>query len=475
MSKLNVTDFLIYRWRYWIGYGIVAIGLIAVIIFASLYSPGGISYQEMQSVIKSSSINYSDFNSLAITNLPYHMLQNASLAIFGVSVFSIKLASIILAFLSAIGIILLLRNWFKPSVGILASLIAISTGQFIFIAQDGTPGILYLFWSSWLLFIASLISSRQKSRKLLITIFAVIAILSLYTPLSVYLLIALVSAVVLHPHLRYIVKQIPKIEIIIGTVVALILISPLILSVIKSPSLGLTLLGIPTQWPNLSSNLASLGAQYLGFTNPGGSTLMTPFFELGSMLIIAVGLYNVIKNHQTGKNYVIALWTALLIPIVIINPNITAVAFLPLVLLLASGLNKLISYWYKLFPLNPYARIIGLIPLIILVSVLVFSGADRYVYGYRYDPNIAPNFSHDLNLIPAETKDLVVADNELDFYKIVALRNRTFNVSVEPTSDTFLSTRGAKKQFDGYSINRIITASNSDQGDRFYLYTKTAQ
>ena len=472
MGKINITDLKIYRWRYWIGYGLIATGLVAVLVFAILYSPGGISYNEIQSTIRSNSINYTDFSSLATTNLPYHMLQNASLAIFGVSIISIKLTSTILAFLSIIGIVLLLRNWFKPSVGVLASLIAISTGQFIFIAQDGTPGILYLFWSVWLILIASLIAQQKKLRRILIISFAILAILSLYTPLSIYLIIALASSAIIHPHLRFLVKQIPRLEIIIGTIVALVLISPLILTIVKSPELGLTLLGIPTQWPNFGANLASLSAQYFGFANPGGSTLMTPFFELGSMLIIALGIYSVIQNHATGKNYIITLWTILLVPIIIFNSDQTSITFLPLVLLLASGLNKLISNWYKLFPRNPYARIGGLIPLTILASVLIFSGADRYAFGYRYDPSIAPNFSHDLNLIPPETKNLVVAKNELAFYNVVATHNKDFTVSTAPISDTFLATRGAKQQIKDYNINQIITAPNFDRSDRFYLYTK---
>ena len=128
MGRFDFSELLLYRWRYWIGYGTVAIGLIAVLIFAGLYAPGGISSQEMQSVIKSSSVKLTDFGSLTTTNLPYHLLQHLSLTLFGVSILSIKLPSIILAFLSAIGLVLLLRLWFKPRIAVLASLIAITTG-----------------------------------------------------------------------------------------------------------------------------------------------------------------------------------------------------------------------------------------------------------------------------------------------------------------------------------------------------------
>lgn len=475
MSKLKITDYAIYRWRYWIGYGLIAAILISVLTFTGFFLTGGISEPEMQSVVISNSINFSNLNSLAITDLPYHTLQHISIMLFGVSVFSIKLPSLILAFISIIGAIILLRIWFKPSVSVLVALIAISTGQFLFMSQDGTANGMCLVWSVSLLLIASIISRTRRFRKSLIVIFAILAVLSLYTPLSAYMLIAFACAILFHPHLRYLVKQIPNVEIVAGTILSLILITPLAISIIKNPSLGLSLLGIPTKIPDLSANIALLGAQYLGFSKPGGSTVMTPFFELGSMLIIALGVYVVAKHHTSAKSYVIAIWSLMLVPIVIVNPNLAVVTLFPMVLLLAKGLNKFISYWYELFPLNPYARVGGLIPIIILVSVLVLSGMDRYIYGYRYDPQIVPSFSRDIRIIPKDTKYLMVSSDEMAFYKVVEIRNKKITVVTTPTGDSFLATRKIKGQFSGYNLSKIITTYTKDNGDRFYLYTKAVQ
>jgi 4-amino-4-deoxy-L-arabinose transferase-like glycosyltransferase len=474
MLKFDITEFNIYRWRYWLGYGIVTIGLISVLIFAGLYLPGGISNYEMQSIVTSNNISFVNLDSIAIIDLPYHLLQQAGLMIFGMSIISIKLPSILLALLSAIAMILLLKRWFHPNIGILASLIAITTGQFLFIAQDGTPGVLYLFWSVWLLLLASLISSSQKYRRHLVVAFCIMATLSLYTPLSVYVIIALVSATILHPHLRFLIKQIPRTEVYFGLAAILLSITPLIVAIFKQPSLALTLLGIPTDRPNFGENISSLAAQYLGFSHPGGTTIMTPFFELGSMLIIVVGIYHVIRTKETAKSYIISLWLLCLAPIIMLNPKFTSIAFLPLVLLLASGLSTLLLYWYRLFPRNPYARIAGLIPIVILVSALVFSGINRYVYGYLYDPSIVSNFSKDIKLIPASAHNIVVTDSELAFYQVIAKYNKNLTVSTTvPSSDTFLATRAAKKDFSGYIIKKIITTSSSKQGDRFYLYEKS--
>lgn len=473
MNKFKIFELFVYKRRYWIGYGLIALSLIAALFFAGMFLPGGISDAEIQSVIKSNSLGFTSLTAPDITNLPYHLLQHASIAIFGVSVLSIKLPSIILAFLSAIGIVLLLRRWFKPSIGVLASLIAITTGQFLFIAQDGTPGILYLFWSVCLLLIANMVSDEKRFKPFYVIAFCIATAMSLYTPLSLYVLFAITIAVIFHPHLRFIIKNLPRKSLISGIIVGLIIVSPLALLMIKTPDLWLILLGIPNHWPNLGANLSSLGAQYLGFSKPSGLTLMTPFFELGSSLIIAIGIYYVLKTRVTAKNYIITLWMVCLIPAVILNPDFTSITFLPLVLLLATGLNTLLAYWYNLFPRNPYARIGGLIPVVILVIVLVFSGASRFVYGYKYDPSIVPNFSHDLKLIPKSTKNIVVTADELPFYQVVASHNKKLTVSVAPNINTisFLATHEANRNFTGYKIDRIITSPMKNFSDRFYLYS----
>ncbi|HUC96252.1 MAG TPA: glycosyltransferase family 39 protein, partial [Candidatus Saccharimonadales bacterium] len=285
MGKFNITEFFVYRWRYYVGYGLVAVGLILALIFAGMYLPGGISNQEIQSVIKSASINYSDFWSASAINLPYYVIQHICLTIFGISFLSIKLPSIILGFLSVFGLVLLLRQWFKSGVAILTSLIAISTGQFLFFAQNGTPDILYLFWSIWIILIASLITNHQRFRKSLIAVFFVLSALSLYTPISIYILLVIFGSIAIHPRLRFLIKQLSIYGLIAGGLIFLILISPLILAVVKEPSLGLNLLGIPTKWPNFGANIASLGSQYFGFVNAGTGTVITPFFGFGSLLL----------------------------------------------------------------------------------------------------------------------------------------------------------------------------------------------
>lgn len=472
IGEFKISGFLIYKWRYYIGYSLLAVALLISLIIVGNYLPGGLSNLEIQSLIKSASITYKDFWSANAINLPYHLMQHISIELFGLSVFTVKLPSLILGFITTIGLVLLLRQWFKPSIAILTSLVAITTGQFLFFAQNGTPDIMLLFWPVWIIYIASLITNQQKYRKTLIGVFFVLSALSLYTPISIYILLVIFGSVAIHPHLRFLIKKIQPYKLAIGVVVLILLITPLVFAIVKTPQLGLTLLGIPPVWPDLGANIATLGNQYFGFIEGRRGTLITPFFELGSFLIILLGAYFVIKTRVTAKNYIVTIWVMLLIPILIVNPIYTAITFLPLVILLASGLDGLLSHWYQLFPRNPYARVGGLIPVVLLIVILLSSGINRYIYGYLYNPKIVPSFSKDLQLIPKDTKNIVVTADELSFYEIVAEYNNHINVSTNPISDKFLATRSAKEYINGYKIDKIISSNTSNSSDRFYIYKK---
>jgi hypothetical protein len=189
------------------------------------------------------------------------------------------------------------------------------------------------------------------------------------------------------------------------------------------------------------------------------------------MLLIGFGLYKLIVSRQSAQSHVILFWLACLLPIVIISPLYTSVTFLPFVLLLCTGLASLLGHWYKLFPRNPYARLAGLLPLIVLVIALVWSGLERYAYGYYYSPSAVSNFSQDLKLLPKDTRNLVVTKSELPFYSVLAKYNK--NISVElipPTILPYTTTRGARPQFGAHQIEKIITSQRADQADRFYVY-----
>jgi hypothetical protein len=479
-----VTDYFIYRWRYVIGYSILGLMLTELIIIAALYIPGGLSHQEVSSAITSNALSFNTSDPGTVINLPFYLMQRISFSLFGITTLSIKLPALIFGTLSIAGMIILLRSWFRENVAILSTVLIITTSQFLFFAQSGTPSIMYVFWSTWILVAATMLSRGAAGGALWKIILFGLVSLSLYNPLSIYVLIALLGAVIFHPHLRYIVRKLSIREIAIASFCALILILPLIQAIITKPVLGLRLLGIPDTMPNIAHNAGIVLTQYIDFASPSSTSLMTPVYGLTSMLLILIGIYRLATTKYTARSYIISIWIILLIPVLLINPMYVSVTFVPVMLLMAMGITILFRQWYRLFPRNPYARIAGLIPLSVLLLSMVFSGIDRYNYGYHYDPHTVNNFSPDLKtfdrfIISSHSGMVIVlaSKQEVPFYQAIASHRHDLQVrqssSELPIGQTVVVTHDARQDTHFGAPAQIITNSQSHDSDRFYIYKTT--
>lgn len=270
-------------------------------------------------------------------------------------------------------------------------------------------------------------------------------------------------------------------KVAIAAVCALIIITPLIYGIIKDPSVGVTLLGIPSTMPDLIYNLKVLLQQYFNFTTASKGVATTPIYSLGSMILIVLGIVRLSTTKYTARSYIISAWVLLLLPVLIINPAFTSITFVPAMLLMAMGVSTLMRSWYQLFPKNPYARVAGLLPLTILVGSMFFSGLERYVYSYTNNPEVATYFSHDLKLLNKQlaAKDrsaitLLVGPKEKPFYEVVARHNKNLTVStpVSTTTPVTIVSRDAYAMGKYGEPSQIITDPLTVAADRFYTYKR---
>ncbi len=473
----------LYRKRYIIGYIVITIGFAFLLYFAGTTVPGGLTNAEEQAFIKSSALDLQNVDTLTTVSLPFYVAQRTALEFFGPSVLSIKLWGLIFALITGVGAVLLLRRWFRPNIALLATVIMITTGQFIYVAQSGTPSITYIMWPVWLLLTATMITTSEKHRRFWKILFFIIAPLSLYTPLNIYLVVAIMSAGLIHPHVRYVLRKMSRPHLALFLLMSLAIAAPLGYLVIREPSLALQLLGAPSTWPpDIAANAKSLLQQYFNFMQPHSTSLMTPVLGLGSMAVIALGVWRLIKIRYTARSYTLVTWLILLIPVLLINPTYTSAAFVPLLILLAMGLEFILRSWYGIFPRNPYARFVGMVPLVILVGGLVISGLSRYFSGYQYDPVTASYFSHDLTLLDTKvrtggTVTLVVDKSEYAFYTSVAQVGKQTGdklvviTTMPANAEGRLAATHAAHGRVGYPIDQIITTGRSNDADRFYIYT----
>ncbi len=481
--KAHVSDYFLYRWRYIIGYLIAAVVVTAIFVFAAFYLPNGLRVAEKATAIASGALSYKEFAPESAINLPYLGLQRAAFEVFGISTFTIKLPSIVLGIMTVLGIFLLIKEWFRKNVGITTGLIATTMPAIMFASQDGTPTILMFAVSIWLLLSATHVTRRHAPRLFWkIMTFALLGI-NLYIPLGVYLDLAILTTLIFHPHVRLATRRMSLGRLLTGGFIGLIVITPLIYSVVMNIEVGARLIGVPGELPSLQESVLGFGTTIFGNYGHDAAPLAPPLISLGILALVIIGVYRFITIKHTARSYIIWFWTLTLIPLIYLNQNYIAYIIPLTILMIAMGLSTLMHEWYRLFPRNPYARIVGLMPLAFIVGGIAISGLTRYELAYNYSPSIAGQFDNDIVLVEqavaaasvtGEIKpNVVVNEEELPFYALIALYNDDFTPSTTIGTVVPVVVRGdyVERSTIESEPTQIFTSPLSEHSDRFYLYT----
>lgn len=511
--KRPIGEYTLYRLRYKIG---ITIGLLlSAVLFAlaANYVPGGIRHAEMTSTIASANLSFDSIDPINIVNLPYHLLQHVSFAIFGVSLLSIKIPSIIFAFGALAGLFLLVREWFRTNSAVITSIIVVALPAFIFAAQDGTSVMYTICLSIWLLTAGTYATRNIRPTLLWKSLFAIFFALNFYAPLGIYLNTALVVMAIFHPHIRHFIRRISKLRLLFGGVICLILLAPLIWRLIAEPEIILSLLGIPQNTGSLFDNFLNLGRllfNFSGHTVIGG--IASPFLSFGLCLILTLGVYYFVRIRYTAQSFILSIWAAILLALSIINPENSLYLLIVIMLLIASAVNGLLSSWYRIFPSNPYAHIVALFPCAAIVAGLFVSGIIQYSGAYYYNQRVVDDFSSDIKLLPRALKavdasaqspaTIVVDARDQAFYDTIAKYNRDMRVTTQgdestdklivsgaapvsqrPTSQQATEELRASQQSTPeqsasqeslpkvLELKKIITNRLAASSDRFYIYT----
>lgn len=495
MTKDTVKNYTLYKLRFWIGYGALLIILASVLVFAALYVPGGFTPAEQQSALRSASLSLSHPETLLIVDLPYHALQRLSMSVFGLDSFSVTLPSLLFGLLAAIGIVLVISRRFSHTVGILTGGIITISAFFISLSATGDPTVMMVFWPVALLTIASFGINRRKLHPAAIYIGSITAALSLFTPFSIYILLALLIGGLLHPHIRYLFRKAPPEAIWTGAVIIAVALGVIAYGAYRDITLLTDLLYRSSHFSlDILANATLIGSQLIDFSSTSTTTtgLLAPVFGLSALTLAGVGVYSLAYWRHSVVSYIVFSWTLMLIPILLLNPTSLALLIVPLTFLVAAGSNYLLRYWYKLFPRNPYARIFALMPVTILFACIILSGVTRYFYAFHYYAPLANAPSHDTTLVERELRDnpsatLLVAPSEKPWYRLYLDANHLDDVALSDSTnrlihggaltDDVIATKASSLTTSSAFIPSSVTAWSNYQGssDRLYIYKKTAR
>ena len=474
MKKIIVSKLFLYRHRFVIGYLILGIAFVALLFGLPLVAQTGLTEAEMDSAVTSYGLNIDAPLEGDLVDLPYHLLQKLSITLLGLTPFAIKLPSIIIGLFLGLLFILLLNRWFKNNVSLLASCLVVLSTPFLFLAGSGTPLIMLVFWPILLLWLGSKINGEKRPQPSYSFLFAISLLLAIFTPYMIYFAVFCVVFVAAQPHLRFIVKNLPKPQLALVSLMVVGGFALLITNIISRPGVITELLFVRdfdggNFWQNIGTGLAPV----FSWRNPVESVFLAPLMSLPLFAVALIGLFSTTKGFFASRNSIASLLLVFTVIITGFNPNAVVFFILPITILAAHGLKYLLEKWYGLFPENPYARISALIPLTVLFGVMIVPSLLQYLYGYRYNPSIANQFRYDLSIIRANlTDETLVVSDYYDFYKI--LEDSSDLLVMEQNSPYLtgdLAVLYGTINKENYGLKRIITSPMKEKSDIIYLYT----
>ena len=472
MKKIVISKLFLYKYRFIIGYVILGLAFIALLFGLPMVAQTGLSEAEMDSATSSYYLGKDGILNGDLVDLPYRLLQKFSITLLGLSAFSVKLPSIIMGLLLGLMLILLLNRWFKSNVSLLASCLIILSAPFLFLAGSGTPLIMIVFWPTLLLWLGSKIQGEKRPKPMYSFAFAIVLLLAIFTPYMVYFALFCVLFVLCQPHLRFIVKDLPKLPLILVSVIVLAGFVALGISISHRPDTVMCLLlSEGFEMSDFFSNIATGLAPVLAWNNTMEGIFLAPLLSLPTFALTLIGLFSTTKGFFASRNSIATLLLVFCLIITGFNPNAVVFFILPLAILVAHGLKYLLEKWYGLFPENPYARISALFPLTVLFAMMIIPSLLQYIYGYRYCPNVVRQFSENVRIIKENLDDttLLVQEN-YDFYKMAEI-NSNLHVVDRVESGNEIAVLGKLDNAAGkYELTRIITSPMSDNSDIIYLY-----
>ncbi len=479
MKKPALSQLFLYHYRFHIGFFLLAVAYILVLFGLPLFAPDGLSEAEMQSAAQSYALQPDSILRGDLVDLPYRALQKLFITLFGLNIYSVKLPSIIIGVFLGLLLILLLNRWFKTNVALLASILAVLSASFLFLAGSGTPLIMLVFWPTLLLWLGSKIQGVTKPKPLYCFIFAFALLASIFTPHLIYLAAFIVLFALIHPHLRFTIKTLPTVPLVLTLFIILLGLAALVVAAFVNPSIISELLWSPgLSFSQFIENIKVAFLPLFSWNTTLESQFLSPFVGLASIALAVIGLLSTTKGFFASRNSIASCLIVFTIFLAGLNPESAILILLPLAILIAHGLRYILDKWYHLFPDNPYARVSAVFPIGIFMGIMIVGGITHFLYGYHYVPMVADEFNDDLaliraNLQPNDTLYIINDDTSYQFFKILQDNEQLCLIENQlPTPDKLpdsYATLG-HPEVSG-QLHRIITSSKSDNSDRIYMYT----
>lgn len=267
------------------------------------------------------------------------------------------------------------KAWFSTRITIVSTILFASSSSFLHAARFGSPLILQMS----VLVIFAIILFYQTDREALNPWLrnaskyglALLLLISLYVPGTVWLL--LLGAVLLRKQIWLVIRRQSRLHLGLLGLLSVTSLAPLIWISLHNSSFALLMLGLPQSLPGVSDiwhNFVTLILQ-LAWKSHGQAAISligAPLLGTISLALVFLGLAAQLQKPRLHTNYYLVLAVPLTLLLASLGGPVTYIMLVPLLYLLAAGgLFYLLDQWFRVFPKNPVARVLG----VSLVSVLV--------------------------------------------------------------------------------------------------------
>jgi 4-amino-4-deoxy-L-arabinose transferase-like glycosyltransferase len=401
MNAERLQDLILYKYRYFISYTLVITTGIGALVFRLTNLLPGISPAETKQGL---SLILDSANILEKgVYLPYNLLQTISIDIFGETALGLRAPSLIMGILTLLFMFILLHMWHKDKIAIASVLFLATSSWFLVFARSGTPAI-FMVLSVVLIFLSGTIV-RHSQRPRVALVFAALGLsIALYAPYMIYLV--LVFLYLYRKQLIEIFHRITASNLVVLAVIGIASLMPLLYGFISDSENFKIWLGISNGIPtpiNYLQNISSV-FQYVLW-----NSAERPEFHLGTLsqldiftsTMTALGLYHYERHFNLLRTRFIIYGLGFSILVLGLTSDETNyVILIPIIYILAAtGIVTLLNQWNKIFPINPFARTLGLLPLAIVILMTSQYHLDRYFSAWANNPSVRQIYAVEPSLL----------------------------------------------------------------------------
>ncbi len=438
MKSTLVEQLSIYKYRYQISYALLlVVPLLLLLVKLGDLTPG-LNALEARSALQSQDLGGILSNPV---NFPYQLLQYLSITLLGPTAWAVRLPSVIFGILLLVGMFKLFHIWHQPRIAIIGTLFVAASSWFLNFARFGTPAIVVATMIVAVLLVSAWFHhADNKSIKSLLLLGAVVA-LSLYTPLVIYFLGVAVLA-----HYKLIwrhIKALSNYQLAAAGLISLLVLAPVAWAIFNDTGVAREILGLPGYIPSLAdvmlNALSAFGAVFWRSEE-------FPALHLGTLALLdiftasmtALGLYHYERHYDHHRTRLLMIgFFAVLLGTGLSGSPMLLIALLPFVYIFAAtGVITMLTQWYAIFPKNPIARTVAILPLGAVLLVTAYYHSHRYFVAWARAPETKEVFSENAQSLkdsvatfPEAERAILVVTKDKDRVEF-ALSNLPSNVYV---------------------------------------------